>query len=144
MAGGFTVLGVSLVFLIPFLLPPEVEEEWQRSSKHQYILEAASSSNLSNDSQTKTSILQSDTESEGGTEDLPTKTMVVEIEDFAFFRGKTRSRLDMSLGSVNYILDRYLSMPKRISQYDSLLAVNYYNSEHLKLPLTSLDRETVL
>ena len=130
------------MFLIPSLLPPELKKEWNsRLSTNRYGVHV-SGSDLSCNSDTKTLILQSDSESESakGTSSKSEVARLKELEESIDLSVKTQS--NSLLRSISN-RDVFVSVSKRTSQY-MLVPLNYCNSEPLWLPHTSLERETVL
>ena len=144
MAGAFTTTGVCLLFLVPFLLPAEVEEEWIRRSNGIHTRLDSSASGISSEPGTKSSYAGSDTES--NVKELDVKESIDLQNDPAPSITKCQQsdiqRLEGSTISLNYILERYLSMPKLTSQQDAVLGNIYNSRDHVWIPFHLPVRET--
>lgn len=143
MAGAFTTAGVCLLFLVPFLLPPEVQEEWaKRSTKYHTRLDL-SNSVLSSDSGTKISFVPSEVHSDS--QDLQVKETVAlkgETDPTREICQESDLRTYLSTFSLNNFLERYLSMPKLTTQQEAMLGNMFNSREHVWIPLCSPARET--
>lgn len=144
MSGAFTTLGVCLLFLIPFLLPLEVQEEWRvRTKGFRMRIQSSSSSEA-----TKSWTLDSGSicsESERELEYYDKKDFTVSIVEGSL-ELDTAKRHSKGSG-VGYILEKYFSMPKLVNQQECLLAnFNDYSSFSDDIWIHSLDpnRETIV
>jgi len=144
MAGAFTTLGVCLLFLIPFLLPLEVREEWRmRKNGFRMRIQSSSSSEA-----TKSWTLDSGSfcsESERELEEYEKKDFTVSLVENSLELNIAKRQSEGS--GVGYILEKYFSMPKLVNQQDCLLA-NFrdYSSYSDDVWIHSLDpnRETIV
>lgn len=144
MAGAFTTLGVCLLFLVPFLLPLEIREEWRmRSNGFRLRVQSSSSSEG-----TKSWTLDSGSfcsESERELEDYDKKHFSVSLVENSLELNIVKRQSEGS--GVGYILEKYFSMPKLLNQHDCLLAnFNDYDSFSDDVWIHSLDpnRETIV
>ena len=115
MAGAFTTLGVCLLFLVPFLLPLKVHEEWRmRSNGFRQRIQSTTSSEA-----TKSWTLDSGSFCSESERELEYK------KDFSssLIDNSLETNLvkEQSSGSgIGYIMEKYFSMPKLVNQQDSL------------------------
>ena len=133
MAGACTILSVCLLFLVPFLLPPEVIAEWSERSKVP---------------STGSSLVRKST---SGTQ-LSKESLKSEKEDGAHADDEKKNELkplvDKSLGksltdSLEYILDKCFSMPDVVTWEDCVLS-NVFNFTEDILELLTTSRETYI
>lgn len=144
MAGAFTTLGVCLLFLVPFLLPPEVREEWRmRTNGYRMRIQSSSSSEA-----TKSWTLDSGSfcsESERELEDYERKDLTVSMVENSLKLNIVKRQSEGS--GVGYILEKYFSMPKLVNHQDCLLAnFSDYSSYSDDVWIHSMDpnRETIV
>lgn len=141
MAGAFTTLGVCLLFLVPFLLPPEVEEELRsRAYGFRQRIQSSTSSEA-----TRSWTLDSGSfysESERGLEDYEKKDLTVPlVENVLESDICKRQSTDSGLG---FILEKYFSMPKLENQKDCILG-NYSDcANDVWIHLLDPNRETIV
>ena len=154
MSGAFTTLGVCLLFFIPFLLPPEIAQEW-RMRKKGYRVEIPSSTSSQ---ATKSWILDSgsfssESEASGGNVSESVKGVEgYEKKDLTVSSVKDHVELDVvkekpDISTVGYVLEKYLSMPKLVNQQDCLLGYfSDYSRDSEDVWIHSLDpnRETMV
>lgn len=133
MAGAFTTLGVCLLFLVPFLLPPEVEKEWISRSKGCRVRLDSSSSGKSSGHRTKSYNSESDLET-NESKDSQSNPMLP-------LRECDKEAAESTI-SLSYILDKYLSMPKLTSQEDAVLGRIYNSNENFWIPFFASSKET--
>jgi len=145
MAGAFTTLGVCLLFLVPFLLPPEVREEWRmHSNGFRMRIQSSTSSEATKSWTLDSGSFYSESEKES-VQDYEKKNLTVSLEENVFESGISKSQSkDSRLG---FILEKYFSMPKLVDQKDSLLgSFSDYSSSSNDVWIHSLDpeRETIV
>ena len=154
MSGAFTTLGVCLLFLIPFLLPPEIAQEWRMRRKgyrvripsstssqatKSWTLDSGSFSSESEASDRKVS------ESGKGVESYEKKDFIVSLVKDSVELDVLKEKSDTS--TVGYVLEKYFSMPKLVNQQDCLLGnFSDYSRDSEDVWIHSLDpnRETMV
>lgn len=145
MAGAFTTLGVCLLFLVPFLLPPEVREEWRmHSNGFRMRIQSSTSSEATKSWTLDSGSFYSESEKES-VQDYEKKNLTVSLEESVFESGISKSQSkDSRLG---FILEKYFSMSKLVDQKDSLLrSFSDYSSSSNDVWIHLLDpeRETIV
>ena len=134
MAGAFTTLAVCLLFLVPWLLPAEVKEEWRaRSTGYRTrtrSTDSTVSSKISDDSPLASK--SSNLGNEYGNKSFKEGKLCLQ-------QNKTASR--KFADSMEYILDVYLSMPKLISREDCVFSEMFSSLENV-WELLGTSRET--
>ena len=136
MSGAFTTLGVCLLFLIPFLLPPEIAQEWRMRRKGYRVRIPSSTSSQATKSWTLDSGSFS-SESEASDRNVSESGKGVESyekKDLTVSLVKDSVELDIvkekpNTSTVEYVLEKYFSMPKLVNQQDCLLG---YFSDYLR------------
>ena len=128
MSGAFTTLGVCLLFLIPFLLPPEIAQEWRMRRKGYRVRIPSSTSSqaiksLTLDSGSFSSESEANdrkvSESGKGVESYEKKDLTVwSVKDHVELE-VVKEKPDTS--TVGCVLEKYLSMPKLVNEQDCLL-----------------------
>lgn len=132
MAGAFTTLGACLLFLVPFLLPLEVHEEWcTRTNGFRQRIQSTSSSEATKSWTLDSGSFFSDTSSYeanaiGSDRDLTDcqkKDFTISVIDNSL---KSDLVERQSNGSrMGYLVEKYFSMPKLVYQEDCILANSY-------------------
>jgi len=123
MAGGFTTIGVCLLFLVPILLPAEIAQQWNKRSMRQEIKLPSDVSET-----TKTWSLSSGESNDkcvspvsaplSAFQDKDTVPHILIIND------------ENKHNSISLILEKYFSMQHLVSQRDSLLC-RVYSKENV-------------
>lgn len=141
MAGAFTTLGVCLLFLVPVLLPPEVEEEWRtRSNGFRMRIQSSASSEA-----TKSWTLDSGSfysESERELEDYEKKDLTVSLVENVLECDIVKRQSNGS--GLGFILEKYFSMPKLVNQKDCILGHYSDCSGDVWIHLLDPNRETIV
>jgi len=144
MAGAFTTLGVCLLFLVPFLLPPEVREEWRmRSNGFRMRIQSSTSSEATKSWTLDSGSFYSESEKDS-VQDYEKKDLTVSLDENVFESSiAKRQSNDSGLG---FILEKYFSMPRLVDQKDSLLGSfsDYSSSSDVWIHLLDPDRETIV
>ena len=146
MSGAFTTLGVCLLFLIPFLLPPEIAQEWRMRRKGYRVqipsstpsqatksltLDSGSFSSESEDRDSKVS------ESGKGVKCYEKKDITVSLVKDSVELEIVKEKADTS----------YFSLPKLVNQQDCVLGYfSDYSRDSADVWIHSLDpnRETMV
>ena len=133
MAGACTILSVCLLFLVPFLLPPEVRAEW---------------SERSNIPSTDSSLLRKPT---SGTQ-LAKESLKSEKEHGAYADDEKKNELKPLVGksvrksfidSLEYIPQKNFSLPNVVTWEDCVLS-NVFNFTEDSLEHLTTSRETYI
>lgn len=144
MAGAFTTLGVCLLFLVPFLLPPEVVEEWcMRTNGFRMRVQSSTSSEATKSWTLDSGSYYSDSERESLQDYEKKHSTVTYVEDVFESSVSKRQSGDSGLG---FILEKYFSMPKFVNQKDCLLG-NFnsdYSSNDVWIHSLDPNRETIV
>ena len=154
MSGAFTTLGVCLLFLIPFLLPPEIAQEWRMRRKGYRVRIPSSTSSQATKSWTLDSGSFS-SESEASDRKVLESGKGVESyekKDITVSSVKDHVELDVvkekpDTSTVGYLLEKYFSMPKLVNQQDCLLGYfsDYFrDSEDVWIHSLDPNRETMV
>lgn len=143
MAGAFTTLGVCLLFLVPFLLPPEVVEEWRmRTNGFRMRIQSSTSSEATKSWTLDSGSYYSDSERES-LEDYEKKDLTVSLVENVLESGIVKRQSDGS--GLGFILEKYFSMPKLVNQKDCFLGdFSDYSSSDVWIHLLDPNRETVV
>ena len=122
MAGAFTTLGVCLLFVVPILLPKEIQEQWEMRSTRQEIKLSSDTSET-----TKTwSVSSGETSNKHGTPVfLDTKVQEKDSIPHVLLLNN-----DKRHNSISLVLEKYFSMQHLITQRESLLC-RVYSKENL-------------
>ena len=154
MSGAFTTLGVCLLFFIPFLLSPEIAQEWRMRRKGYRVRIPSSTSSQTTKSWTLDSgSFSSESEarerkvSESGkwVESYEKKDLTVSLVKDSVELNVVKEKSDTS--TVGYVLEKYFSLPKRVNQQDCLLGhFSDYSRDSEDVWIHSLDpnRETMV
>ena len=154
MSGAFTTLGVCLLFLIPFLLPPEIAQEWRMRRKGYRVRIPSSTSSQATKSRTLDSGSFSSeseasdrkvSESGKGMESYERKDITVSLVKDDVVLDVVKEKPDTS--TVGYVLEKYFSMPKLVNQQDCLLEYfrDYFrDSEDVWIHSLDPNRETMV
>ena len=154
MSGAFTTLGVCLLFLIPFLLPPEIAQEWRMRRKGYRVHIPSSTSSQATKSFTLDSGSFSSeseardrkvSESDKGVKGYEKKDITVSLVKDSVELDIVKEKPDTS--TVGCVLEKYFSMPKLVNQQDCLLGYfSDYSRDSEDVWIHSLDpnRETMV
>ena len=141
MAGAFTVLGACLLFLVPLLVTSEVDYEWRICSESSPKRISSSTSNDATKSWT-----------------LDTGPLCFESENVSALSSDTKKYLSISLdkdvvetdlvkrqlakADMNFIFEKYFSMPKLVSHQDSILGTFHDCNANILTHVSDPRRET--
>ena len=154
MSGAFTTLGVCLLFLIPFLLPPEIAQEWRMRRKGYWVHIPSSTSSQATKSRTLDSGSFSSeseardrkvSESGKGVESYQRKDFIVSLANDSVELDVVKEKPDTS--AVACVLEKYFSMLKLLNQQDCRLGhFSDYSRDSEDVWIYSLDpnRETMV
>lgn len=143
MAGAFTTLGVCLLFLVPFLLPPEVVEEWgMRTNGFRMRIQSSTSSEATKSWTLDSGSYYSDSERES-LQDYEKKDLTVSYVENVLESSIAKTQSDDS--GLGFILEKYFSMPKLVNQQDCCLGnFSDYPSSDVWIHLLDPNRETIV
>lgn len=143
MAGAFTTLGVCLLFLVPFLLPPEVVEEWRmRTNGFRMRIQSSTSSEATKSWTLDSGSYYSDSERES-LQDYEKKDLTVSLVENVLESSIVKRQSDGS--GLGFILEKYFSMPKLVNQKDCFLGdFSDNSSSDVWIHLLDPNRETVV
>lgn len=134
MAGAFTTLAVCLLFVVPWLLPAEVKEEWRERLNGYRTRHASVNSTVSSEISDVSPLMSkpSNPANEYGDEQ--------DKEEKRGFQ-ENQPALRKFSDSMEHIVNVYLSMPKLISREDCLLSEMFSSLENV-WELLGTSRET--
>ncbi|KAL9978474.1 hypothetical protein ACROYT_G015994 [Oculina patagonica] len=143
MAGAFTTVGVCLLFLIPFLLPPEVVEEWRmRTNGFRMRIQSSTSSEATRSWTLDSGSYYSDSERES-LQDYGKKDLTVSLVENVLESTIAKTQSDDS--GLGFILEKYFSMPKLVNQQDCCPGnFSDYSSSDVWVHLLDPNRETIV